>query len=84
MHMTPDERKDLVLELAEILKQTRPDAEFSNDEVRVLKLLIRRQEQSIALRQSIIEKSLTALLVAAVLGLFGMAAGWFIAHFYKP
>jgi hypothetical protein len=84
MHMTPDERKDLVLELAEILKQTRPDAEFSNDEVRVLKLLIRRQEQSIALRQSIIEKSLTALLVAAVLGLFGMAVAWLASHVYRP
>jgi len=83
--MTPKERADFVADIAEALlaKQT-PTEVLSDDEVRALKLFIKKQEQSIALRQSIIEKSLTALLIAAALGLFGMATGWFTTHMYRP
>jgi hypothetical protein len=83
--MTPQERLELVADIAQVIAAKTPNTEIlSDDEVRALKLLIKQQQQSLAFRQSIIEKSLSALLVAATLALCGMAAGWFLAHFYKP
>ncbi len=83
--MTPQERLELVDDIAAAIAIKTQSVEIlSDDEVRALKLLIKQQQQSLAFRQSIIEKSLSALLVAAVLALCGMAAGWFIAHIYKP
>ncbi len=83
--MTPQERLELVDDIAAAIASKTQSVEIlSDDEVRALKLLIKQQQQSLAFRQSIIEKSLSALLVAAVLALCGMAAGWFIAHIYKP
>lgn len=83
--MTPQERTDFIADIttAILAKQT-PAETLSDDEVRALKLFIKKQEQSIALRQSIIEKSLTALLVAAAIAIFGIASGWFTTHLYKP
>lgn len=83
--MTPQERIDFIEDIttALLIKQA-PSETLSDDEVRALKLFIKKQEQSIALRQSIIEKSLTALLIAAALGIFGMATGWFTTHMYRP
>jgi hypothetical protein len=83
--MTPQERADFIDDIALALStKQEPTEVLSDDEVRALKLFIKKQEQSIALRQSIIEKSLTALLIAAALGLFGMATGWFTTHMYRP
>ena len=83
--MTPQERADFIADIALALSiKQEPTEVLSDDEVRALKLFIKKQEQSIALRQSIIEKSLTALLIAAALGLFGMATGWFTTHMYRP
>ena len=83
--MTPQERAEFAADIAAALMERQAPIEvLSDDEIRVLKLLINRQEQSIALRQSIIEKSLTSLLVAAVMGVFVMASGWWSAHIYKP
>lgn len=83
--MTPQERIDFIADItAALLAKQTPAETLSDDEVRSLKLLIKKQEQSIALRQSIIEKSLTALLIAAALGFFGMATGWFTTHMYRP
>lgn len=83
--MTPQERTDFIADItAALLAKQTPAETLSDDEVRSLKLLIKKQEQSIALRQSIIEKSLTALLVAATIAIFGMASGWFTTHLYKP
>ena len=83
--MTPQERAEFITDIALALTaKQEPTEVLSDDEVRALKLFIKKQEQSIALRQSIIEKSLTALLIAAALGLFGMATGWFTTHMYRP
>jgi hypothetical protein len=83
--MTPKERDEFIADIANAMLQKQAPAEaLSGDEVRSLKLLIKKQEQSIALRQSIIEKSLTTLLVAGSLALFGTASGWFLTHFYRP
>lgn len=83
--MTPQERIDFIEDIttALLIKQAPPAETLSDDEVRALKLFIKKQEQSIALRQSIIEKSLTALLIAAALGIFGLATGWFTTHIYR-
>lgn len=83
--MNPQERIDFIADItAALLAKQAPVEMLSDDEVRALKLFIKKQEQSIALRQSIIEKSLTALLIAGALGMFGMFYGWFATHIYKP
>ena len=54
--MTPQERIDFIADItAALLAKQTPAETLSDDEVRSLKLLIKKQEQSIALRQSIIE-----------------------------
>lgn len=90
--MTPQERKEFITEIAMAFKEAVPvtpsETVLTDDEVRALKLLIKKQEQSIALRQSIIEKSLTALMVAGFLGAFAWAwtgaVTWVSQHVYRP
>jgi hypothetical protein len=47
-------------------------------------MAIKKEAQSIALRQAIIEKSLTGLVWAAIVGVGAMFLQWATAHGYKP
>jgi hypothetical protein len=64
--MNQSERAELVADIAEAIKAS---SNLSDDEVRWVKLAIHRQEQSIKLRQAIIEKTLGGLVWAALAGL---------------
>jgi len=64
--MSPSERAELVDDIAEAIKAA---SILSDEEVRWVKLAIERQEQSIKLRQAIIEKTLGGLVWAALAGL---------------
>lgn len=56
-----------------------------SDEERIwVKLAIKREGQSIALRQAVIEKSLTGLVWAALGALAYMVKEWATNHGYKP
>ena len=65
-NMNQSERAELVADIAEAIKAS---SNLSDDEVRWVKLAIHRQEQSIKLRQAIIEKTLGGLVWAALAGL---------------
>ena len=64
--MNQSERAELVADIAEAI---RASSNLSDDEVRWVKLAIHKQEQSIKLRQAIIEKTLGGLVWAALAGL---------------
>ena len=81
--MTPQERAEFVADIAAAIAKPHPVEELSDDEVRVLKLLIKKQEQSIAFRQSVIDKTTGALIKGAVTILFASCVAWFMAHIYK-
>lgn len=83
--MTPQERADFISDIAAALLLKQPPVEvLSDEEVRALRVWIKRQEQSIAFRQSVIEKTTGALIKTLVTAVFGLAAAWFFTHIYKP
>lgn len=82
--MTPIERSEFISDLATALAAQVKPPTLSDDEVHALKLLIKRQEQSVALRQSIIDKSLTSLVWAAIIGVGLMFKSWATQHGYVP
>jgi hypothetical protein len=64
--MNQSERAELIADIAAAIKAS---SNLSDDEVRWVKLAIEKQEQSIKLRQAIIEKTLGGLVWAALAGL---------------
>ena len=73
--MNQDERTQLIADIAEAFKAS---STLSDDEVRWVKLAIHRQEQSIKLRQAIIEKTLGGLVWTAL-----AALGYILIDFIK-
>lgn len=98
--MTPDQRnfvmdrrrahdEQLVLAIAAAVAEKVARAEpvhecLSTDEQQWVKLAIAREAQSIKLRQAIIEKTLSGLAWAALLGLGVMIAEFAKNHGWKP
>jgi hypothetical protein len=83
--MTPQERIDFAADIVNaLLAKQSPVEVLSNDEVRALRIWIKRQEQSIAFRQNVIDKTTGALIKMAVTVMFGVVVAWFMTHIYKP
>ena len=67
------------------LREEMPNLILTPDEQRSLRLLIQRQEQSVRFREAIIEKSLTALMWTAIVGVGIVVREYMIAHgMWKP
>jgi len=83
--MTPIERAEFIADIAAALAPKQPVTETLNDdEVRALRIWIKKQEQQIAFRQSVIDKTTGALIKTFVTALVGLALAWFMTHIYKP
>ena len=82
--MTPQERAEFIADIAQAIRIRSTDHILTDDEVVAIRLLIKKQEQSIAFRQAIIDKTLGALIKAAATALIGGAFVWFATHIYKP
>ena len=82
--MTEQERDELIAASAAACRQRATDCPLSDDEQRWVRMAIKKEVQSIALRQAIIEKSLTGLVWAALVGIGAMFLQWATAHGYKP
>lgn len=82
--MTLEERDQLIAAIAAAVRQRATDTNLSDDEQRWVRMAIKKEAQSIALRQAIIEKSLTGLVWAAIVGIGAMFLQWATAHGYKP
>ena len=82
--MTLEERDQLIAAIATAVRQRATDTNLSDDEQRWVRMAIKKEAQSIALRQAIIEKSLAGLVWAAIVGMGAMFLQWATAHGYKP
>lgn len=83
--MTPQERSEFIADIAAALAAKQAPVEvLSDDEVRALRIWIKKQEQQIAFRQSVIDKTTGALIKGAVTMLMVAAVAWFSSHIYKP
>ncbi len=78
--MNQSERAELIADIAEAI---RASSKLSDDEVRWVKLAIHKQEQSIKLRQAIIEKTLGGLVWAALAGLAYLLIDFAKNHGFK-
>lgn len=82
--MTQQERDELISAIAAACRPRSTDCPLSDDEQRWVRMAIKKEAQSIALRQAIIEKSLTGLVWAAIVGMGAMFLQWATAHGYRP
>ena len=82
--MTQQERDELISAIASAVRQRATDTQLTDDEQRWVRMAIKKEAQSIALRKAIIEKSLTGLVWAAIVGVGAMFLQWATAHGYKP
>ena len=79
--MTEEERKLFAVEVAHIVKASAPV--LSDDETMWVRMAIKREAQSIALRQAIIEKSIAGLVWSGFLFIGYALLEWAKAHGYK-
>ena len=83
--MTPLERSEFIADIAAALAAKQAPVEvLSDDEVRALRIWIKKQEQQIAFRQSVVDKTTGALIKTFVTALVGVGLAWFMTHIYKP
>lgn len=82
--MTPQEREELIAAISAAVRPRATDTQLTDEEQRWVRLAIKKEAQSIALRQAIIEKSLAGLVWAAIAGAGAVFLQWATAHGYKP
>ena len=70
--------------VTQAVKEAMPNALLSADEHRWVQLAIKREAQTIAFRQSVIDKTLTGFVWAMIVGLGVMVKEYFAAHGWKP
>jgi hypothetical protein len=76
--MTPDERSELVADIALALKAAHVLPSISDEELQWVRLAIKREAQSIRLREAIIEKTMAGLAWFLI-----CAFGYLIADFAR-
>jgi len=85
--MTPEERAQFVADIAEAINDTIPSP-LSLEEAQWVRMAIKREAQSIAFRQAVIEKTTGALIIAAMLAVGGFVwtvlREYGITHGWKP
>ncbi len=77
-------RADLPGQIREALDSCLAAHMLTEDERQWVRLAIQREAQSVRLRQAIIEKSLTALIWAGIVGFFSVLYEYLKAHGWKP
>lgn len=80
--MTPEERKAFVADVAAAITSSAPV--MSDEERRWVQMAMKRQAQSIELRQAIITHTFKGLIWAGVIALFILFKEWAMAHGFKP
>lgn len=75
--LTEEDRTAIAFQLGELLREA-PGPHLSDDEKRWVRMAIKKEAQTIAFRQAVIEKSLAGLLWAAI-----AFAGYLLMEFLK-
>jgi len=78
--MTADERSELIADLTAALKSS---SHLSEEEQQWVRLAIKKEAQSIKLREAIIEKSLVRLVWMGILGILYILKEFLFAHEIK-
>lgn len=82
--MTTDERDQLIADIAAAVRSRSVDYVLTDDEIHWVRNAIKLQEQSLKLRQAVIEKSLSGLVWTGMVACGYMLVGWATQHGYKP
>ena len=80
--MTPEERAEFVKDVAAAIKLSEPV--LSIEEQQWVRLAIRKEAQSIKLRQAVIEKTLAGLVWAGLIALAVVFKEYAVSHGWKP
>jgi hypothetical protein len=80
--MTPEERHQFIDDVAAAIQAK--STVLTDDEQRWVRMAIQSEAQSIALRQAIIEKSLTSLVWSAIVGMGYILLAWATSRGFKP
>jgi hypothetical protein len=80
--MTPEERAQLVADIALALQQV-PKQELTPDEMQWVRLAIEAEARKIKFRDAVIEKSLTGLVWLAICGVGYVFLDFFKNHGFK-
>lgn len=75
--MTAEERLELIADLTAALKSS---SHLTDEEQQWVRLAIRKEAQSISLRQAIIEKTLIGLVWMGILGIFYVFKEFLLNH----
>lgn len=81
--MTPTERAEFISDIAAAIRIRSTDTSLNEEEISYVRLAIKKESQSIKLREAIIEKTLTGLVWLVVLGMGGMIVSWLNQHGMK-
>jgi len=80
--MSPKEREEFIKDVATAIRAA--DPVLTEEEVQYVRMALEKQAQSIKLRQAVIEKTLSGLAWAFVVGVFYLVVEWAKNHGYKP
>lgn len=83
MFMTPEERAELVMEIAQAMACSNPH-QLSDEELQWVRLAIAAEARKIKFRDAVIEKTLVGLAWLAILGIGSILYEWAKAHGFKP
>lgn len=81
--MSPHERAELVAEIVSAVHVRASDVSLTDDEQRWVRMAIHKQAQSIELRRSIIDKTLTGLVWATIVGFGAIIMSFMRDHGWK-
>ena len=76
--------RDMQKAITQAVKDAMPTPMPTAKQLQVLDLFVEKQTQSIAFRQSVIDKTLTAFVWALILGVGIIVKEYFAAHGWKP
>lgn len=82
--MTEAERDEFITAIAQAVAERAKPASLTEDEQRWVRLAIQREAQSIQLRKAIIEKTLSGLVWAGLIGIGMILLEFAKNHGYKP
>lgn len=80
-----DDLRDSMREtITQAVKDAMPRALLTDEEHRYVQTAIKRESQRVAFRQSVIDKTLTGLVISLLGGLLVMTKEYLVAHGWKP
>lgn len=82
--MTPEERAEFIEDIATALRPRAADVYLSEDEKRWVQLAIKKEAQTIAFRQSVIDKTTAGLVWVFILWVGVVFWEWAVKHGYRP